>query len=107
TVPATGKNNTYKMITDAVKVVTDKMDITEELAGKEDPISFDPKDVLIDFPRNGQGVADLTKLIVNVGKNKAGRERTIRVNVRADRGTDSDGTDNLYTMFTFYIKQPK
>ncbi|MEG2573155.1 MAG: hypothetical protein RSA44_00675 [Bacteroides sp.] len=107
TVPATGKNTTYKMITDAVKVVTEKMDITEELAGKEDPISFDPKDVLIDFPRNGQGIADLTKLIVNVGKNKAGRERTIRVNVRADRGTDSDGTDNLYTMFTFYIKQPK
>ena len=49
----------------------------------------------------------LTKFVLTVGKNKDKRDRVIKIEFKAFRGINpEDGSDNTFTMFTFYIKQP-
>ena len=53
------------------------------------------------------GVVDLTKFVLIVGKNKDKRDRVIKIEFKAFRGVNpEDGSDNTFTMFTFYVKQP-
>ena len=89
TLPAAGETKSFDMLSDAVKIFTPRLDVTE--------VEFKMKD----------GVVDLTKFVLIVGKNKDKRDRVIKIEFKAFRGVNpEDGSDNTFTMFTFYVKQP-
>lgn len=107
TVNKDGENKTFEMNSDAVKISTTRMDITEVVAGLDHPRTFVPNDITIEF-NILDGIVDLTRFNLSVGKNKDGRDRVVKIEFKAFRGINpEDGTDNNFTMFTFYIKQPQ
>ena len=90
-----------------MKIVTGKLDITEIVEGAENPRTFDPKDVSIDFKKD-ENSQTVESFILTVGKNKELRNRVVRVDFNTFRGINSeDGSENFFKMFTFYIKQPQ
>lgn len=107
TIPSSGEVKKFDMYSDAVKIVTGKLDITEIVEGAENPRTFDPKDVSIDFKKD-ENSQTVESFILTVGKNKELRNRVVRVDFNAFRGINSeDGSENFFKMFTFYIKQPQ
>ena len=106
TLPAAGETKSFDMLSDAVKIFTPRLDVTEVIAGVENPRTFVPNDVNVEFKMK-DGVVDLTKFVLIVGKNKDKRDRVIKIEFKAFRGVNpEDGSDNTFTMFTFYVKQP-
>ena len=106
TLPAAGETKSFDMLSDAVKIFTSRLDVTEVVTGVENPRTFVPNDVNVEFKMK-DGVIDLTKFVLTVGKNKDKRDRVIKIEFKAFRGINpEDGSDNTFTMFTFYVKQP-
>lgn len=106
TVPTSGEVRKFEMYSDAVKISTKKLDITEIVEGIDNPRTFDPTDVALEFKTEESSQA-IASFILTVGKNKDKRDRVIRIEFNAFRGIDPDGSDNIFKMFTFYIKQPQ